>query len=220
MHYLGLALYAEGPTDYRFLAPLLLRLCEHVCIEATQIVDIGALIALNHSAEMRQAPRADRIRQAAIDAAPAWNVLFVHADADGNRVAALDERVIPGLQLVAEAALPNSEGVAVVPVRETEAWTLADGDALRSVFGTVLPDERLGLIHRNAALEGIQEPKEILENVYRAANPGRRRGRNSASALLNAIGEQVALEKLRQLPSFAQLEQDLREALRRLNVLH
>ena len=32
MHYLGLALYAEGPTDYYFLRPLLPRLCEDICL--------------------------------------------------------------------------------------------------------------------------------------------------------------------------------------------
>lgn len=37
MHYLGLALYAEGATDYYFLRPLLLRLCEDICTqEASQ----------------------------------------------------------------------------------------------------------------------------------------------------------------------------------------
>ena len=32
MQYLSLALYAEGPTDYRFLSPLLQRLCEDICL--------------------------------------------------------------------------------------------------------------------------------------------------------------------------------------------
>ena len=41
MQYLGLALYAEGSTDYQFLCPLLLRLCESACAQATQPVEIG-----------------------------------------------------------------------------------------------------------------------------------------------------------------------------------
>lgn len=175
---------------------------------------------MSHTAELQNASRAERIRQAAVDASPAWNVLFVHADADSDLEAALDERVIPGLRLVSEAALPRAEGVAVVPVRETEAWTLVDGDALRSVFGTVLPDERLGLTTRNAAIEKCLNPKDLLELAYQSANPNRRRGRSSASSLLNAIGEQVDITKLRQLPSFARLEQDLRDALRRLSILN
>lgn len=31
MHFLGLALYAEGRTDERFLGPVLQRLCGDVC---------------------------------------------------------------------------------------------------------------------------------------------------------------------------------------------
>ena len=38
MQYLGLALYAEGKTDYRFLRPLLLRLCLSACGRAVQPV--------------------------------------------------------------------------------------------------------------------------------------------------------------------------------------
>ena len=39
----------------------------------------------------------------------------------------------PGLERVRDAARPRAEGVAVVPVRETEAWLLTVGNALRAV---------------------------------------------------------------------------------------
>ena len=63
MHYLGLALYAEGPTDYYFLRPLLLRLCEEICLnEANQSVELGEeVISLNEPARMKDAPREERI---------------------------------------------------------------------------------------------------------------------------------------------------------------
>jgi len=61
MHYLGLALYAEGRTDYYFLRPLLLRLCEDICLnEANQAVEFGEeVIGLNDAGSTeRRAPRA------------------------------------------------------------------------------------------------------------------------------------------------------------------
>ncbi len=152
MHYPGLALYAEGRTDYPFLCPLLLRLCESACAQADQPVEIGGVLPLDDTQAMRDAPRAERIAQAAQDAAGAWNLLFVHADADGDAERALRERVTPGLGRVRDAARPRAEGVAVVPVQETEAWVLADGDALRAVFGSTLTDSALGLPAQLAAL--------------------------------------------------------------------
>ncbi len=69
MHYLGLALYAEGPTDYYFLRPLLLRLCEEICLnEANQSVELGEMISLNEPARLRNAPREERIIEAAREA--------------------------------------------------------------------------------------------------------------------------------------------------------
>ena len=219
MHYLGLALYAEGSTDYHFLCPLLLRLCESVCAQADQPVEIGGVLPLDDSHAMRTAPRSERIAQAAQDAAGAWNLLFVHADADGDADRALRERVAPGLGRVRDAARPHAEGVAVVPVQQTEAWVLADGDALRAVFGSTLTDSALGLPAQLAAIERLAEPKLALEAAFLATRPTGRRARAGATPLFNALGEQVALDRLRALPSFRALELGIQAALQRLQIL-
>lgn len=219
MHYLGLALYAEGPRDYSFLPPLLLRLCESLCTHATQSVEIGSFIGLNHSRTAAGASRAARIADAAEKAKEAWNILFVHADADGDAEAALRERVMPGIDSVKAAGWQRAEGVAVVPVRVTEAWALADGDALRSVFGTTLVDAELGLNVRGAALERLTDPKRMLDDILAAAHGGRRRPRLNVGSYLNLLGEQVALDRLKELPSFARVHRELGAALQRLNIL-
>ena len=219
MQYLGLALYAEGSTDYQFLCPLLLRLCESACAQAAQPVEIGGVLPLDDTHAMRTAPRGERIAQAAQDAAGAWNLLFVHADADGDAEQALRERVAPGLGRVRDAAWPRAEGVAVVPVQETEAWVLADGDALRAVFGSTLTDSALGLPAQVTAIERLAEPKLALEAAFLATRPTGRRARAGATALFNALGEQVALDRLRALPSFRTLELDVQAALQRLQIL-
>ena len=219
MQYLGLALYAEGRTDYQFLCPLLLRVCLSACSLAAQCIEVGDVLPLDHSVSLNGASRADRIAQAAQDAAPAWNVLFVHADADGDAGRALRESILPGLDLVHGMDLPRTAGVAVVPVRMTESWVLADRDALRAVFGSTLDDAALGLTFNSAALERLADPKRMLDEAFAATRPAGRRAHAGVMALLNALGEQVALEKLRVLPAFRALEADIDTALRRLQIL-
>jgi hypothetical protein len=218
MQYLGLALYAEGKRDYHLLGPLLLRLCEDVCLDAHHVVDIGGVIGLDHPAEVDDRPRCERIARAATAAHPSWQVLFVHADADGDADSAIEERVMPGLALVRNAGLARAEGVPVVPVRMTDAWALADGDAIRSVLGTNLDDQRLGLPQRRA-LERVLDPKSALEATYLAVFGRRARNRVGAEGLLSALGEQTSLESLRELPSFQRVERDLRTALQQLQIL-
>jgi len=45
--YLGLALVAEGPTDYRFLSPVLYRLTEDLCLSfGITTIEVGPVTAL------------------------------------------------------------------------------------------------------------------------------------------------------------------------------
>ena len=219
MHYLGLALYAEGPTDYGFLCPLLERLCEDLCtVEAVQPVEVSAVLPLNHPDSLSDAPREHRILGAAREALGAWDVLFVHADGAGNPGRARDQQVQPAIEGL-RLELATGAGVAVVPVRETEAWALVDGDALRRVFGTTLVDDALGLPPSVSAVETLLDPKALLMSAFTATHPTGRRRKQGVSPLLNALGEQVALPRLRRLTAFAALEAELRQALRQLRIL-
>lgn len=171
MQYLGLALYAEGPTDYRFLCPLLQRLCEEICAQASaQPVEIGEVLRLNHPDTKKDAPREQRI-------------------------------------------------VAVIPVRETEAWALCDGEALRRVFGVTLSDGQLGLPSALHMVECAADPKAMLESAFNSTGPSGRRRKQSVAPMLNALGEQVSLQHLRRLKAFALLDTELREALRQLRII-
>ena len=220
MRYLGLALYAEGATDYRFLSPLLLRLCEDICLRhASQPVDVSGVLALDDRPGMRKMPREERIADAALDADGSWDVLFVHSDGEGDPARAVRERIAPALTRLRNTGLLHAEGVAVVPVRETEAWVLTDGDALRAVFGVSLDDAALGLPAPGAVVESVANPKKRLDLAFAATRPGGRRARAGAAPLLNALGERVSLPQLRAVPSFRAVENDLIAALRRLGLL-
>lgn len=220
MRYLGLALYAEGPTDYRFLSPLLQRLCEDLCTrEAVDTVEISPMLPLDDPEHARGLGREKRIQEAARAARGAWNILFVHTDGEGDPVRAAAERIEPALTRLKEFSGDTEIGVAVIPVRETEAWAILDGDALRQVLGITLTDRAMGLPRMAREAERTLDPKALLSQAFKATNPTGRRKSMGISPYLSALGEQVALDKLRGTESFAKLEAQLTAALRSLALL-
>lgn len=220
MQYLSLALYAEGPTDYRFLSPVLQRLCQDICLkEARGHVDILENIQHLHDTEdMKGARRDERILAAAQRTTGAWRILFIHADGDKNPEKARAERVEPALQLLQQHLPEAGVAVGVVPVRETESWILADGNAIRTALGTLLTDQALGL-PPPGRIEQEAAPKEILTRVFNTGKPGARNRRQSETMYFQAIGEEISLAALRKLRSFMRLEENLREALRTLQII-
>lgn len=222
MHYLGLALYAEGRTDERFLGPVLQRLCGDVCASGSRrpVQFNDEVLVLCESLHLRQASRQERIVDAAQLARGAWSILFVHADADGDAMKARRERANPALDRLRQAFDASCQAIAVVPVRTTEAWALCDGDALRQVFGTTLGDRALGLPAMVKGVEALANPKQCLELAFKASQAGgRRRSARTVNERLSALGGQVGLNRLRQLAAFQCLEDDLKKALQAMRVI-
>ena len=222
MRYLGLALFAEGPTDYRFLSPLLTRAVAEICLAHGQTrLDISDVIPLDTPELYREDRRSTRIREAARAAWGSFHLLFVHSDGWNDPDRVREEQTCPGMREVAELAADDVyEGIAVVPVRETEAWALCDGDALRAAFQTTLADEDLYVPQRARDAERLLDPKATLELAYTnvLGGSGRKRGRTSAS-FLTLIAETIDLGTLRELPSFKRLHDDMETALKNMHVL-
>ncbi|WP_298621425.1 DUF4276 family protein [uncultured Zoogloea sp.] len=220
MHYLGLALYAEGPTDYYFLRPLLQRLCEDICArESRQPVEFSAVLELDDPPQLKNASRDVRILGAAEAARGAWQVLFVHSDGETAPAKVRAERTEPAIALLHQTFGEAHAGVAVIPIRETEAWAMFDTDAVREVFGTTQTAGDLGLPLAAAAAEAASDPKRTLDEAFLATKPSGRRRKQGVSPMLNALGEQVSLQRLRELPSFQSLETELRQALQYMRIL-
>lgn len=219
MRHLGLALFSEGPTDDRFLGPLLQKLCEELCLKHSDApVEVEEMLFLQNPANESGEDRDERILNAAVEAAGSWQLLFVHVDGgsdpDVQRARAID----PGLSRIEERFGAGGVGVAVVPVRETEAWALADGDALRFAFGTTLDDRALGVPARARQVESITYPKETLDEAHARTGPTGRRARQKAAPWLQRVAQQASLDRLREVPSFARTEAELLSALRRLRI--
>ena len=202
MRYLGLALFAEGSTDYRLLGRILHRTVEDVCLLcANDVIEIGDVRELDTPKAYKDCSRATRILEAARQDIGAFHILFIHADANGDAGRARQERIEPAVRLIRQKEeLTNTHNVAVVPVRETESWALADGDALRGAFGTTLDDEGLGIPARPQEVERLTEPKQVLDHALRETVGGSRRRRHQVTTYLNAIGERVDLTRLRAVP--------------------
>ena len=223
MHYLALALYAEGPTDHRFLSKVLYRSTYRLCATLGQsAVEVKEeVLDLDAPHEFRQGSRDTRILEAARAAIDTFNIQFVHSDGAGDPESARDRNIQPAVNLISQE-LPCTEigTVPVVPVRETEAWVLADGAALRDAFGTSLGDDRLGVPIRARQVERITDPKQALEEAFTATLAGRRRRQTKkAGRYLEIIGERVRLERLQEIPAFQQFECDLTTALQCLGYI-
>ena len=213
MRYLQPALYAEGATDERFLPQLLWRLCDDLCLMLNQRVEVAPVEVLPVvKAAQIAGSRHDRILAAAEAASDLWSVLFVHADADGDAIAARASRVHPGLELL-QQRFASRIAVAVVPVRMTESWMLQDGNALRNVLGCTLSDKDWGLPGSDAGVEALTDPKQMLEQIFLSTQPSGPARRRGVGGLYAPLGERVSLDRLRRLPSFRQTDQELQAAL-------
>ncbi|MBN2124521.1 MAG: DUF4276 family protein [Deltaproteobacteria bacterium] len=217
MAYIGLALFAEGPTDHRFLRPLLRRACEYLCLRyAVRSVEIGDVAEIHTPKEYRNAERETRIFEAARRSMGSWHLLFIHTDGAGDPQRAKEERVCPASDRIKNELQNNTrQTVGVVPIRETEAWCLADGDALRLAFGTTLSNRELGLPEKAGEVETILDPKNKLDEVYQKARQRRSglRRRVSGANFLDLIGEYVSVDVLEGVPAFRAFEKNLYDAL-------
>lgn len=222
MRYLGMALFAEGPTDYRFLPPLLRRTTENLCLQrARTTVEVGEILPLYSPEKYRDADLSTQILSAAREAQGAFDILFIHTDGAGDPDAAYAQRVQPAAErITAELEAQQQRTIGVVPVREMEAWTLVDGEALRGAFGTVLDDSAMGIPGKSRDVERILDPKQTLNQIYsQVIGSHRRRKSRKVEEFFDAIGERVQLSCLRQVPAFQRFERDLSNALVELGYL-
>jgi Domain of unknown function (DUF4276) len=217
MRWLGTAMYAEGPTDVRFLQPLLQRACTQMCLtECNEPVEVSDVLDLQPLPSTHGHVRAQRIAAAARQARDAWSILFIHADADSDSERAIRERIEPARALL--QAEWGAQSVAVVPVRMTEAWMLADLQALKRAFGTTMDEHEMGLAGAVAhGPDSLSDPKATLNAAFRASCGKRRL--SPVGAYFGLLGETASIEQLRKLAAFRRMEGELRLALQTLGFI-
>lgn len=108
----------------------------------------------------------------------------------------------------------------IVPIQETESWMLADKELLKQEIGTNRSDHELGI---NRFPEIIANPKEVISNAIRIARENitqRRRHHLTIADLYLPLGQSMDLDKLKDLSSYQDFKNNIREAFKKLNLLH
>lgn len=121
-----LALYAEGPSDNRFLPPIIQGTAQDITAQHGPI-DVLDLTIISK----KQGTREECILRAAREAC-GCHALIVHSDADdGTPDRAYEERILPGFNLVSQSIEKVCKDlIPIIPVQMIEAWMLADHNAL------------------------------------------------------------------------------------------
>ena len=155
----------------------------------------------------------DDVASAACDSRDAFHLLFIHADRGGRA----QERGLAarGREYCRRAheicAFPLRRCVVIAPRHETEAWVLADPEAVMEALGYRGRPEDIGLPGDAQVAERLVDPKRTLNDAI-AQVRGRRRA-EPAGAFFTAIAQRQSLDALRRSPSYTEFETSLREAL-------
>ncbi|SFN05057.1 MULTISPECIES: DUF4276 family protein [Actinomadura] len=192
-------LVAENTTDERFLGAVVFRQLRALTEKGTRhVVDVGK----TEIGECWTIKDADRVCRAVVELAKDCHLICVHNDHNERGKA---EKVVEVLRAQG-LTIPV---VPLVPVRETEAWLLAD----RKVWAGLRGSDISGLPERPRDVEKILDPKPVLD----AVRPGS--GRRSRVDYFDYIGQNVDLDVLAQIPAYAAWVAETDEALKGLGYL-
>lgn len=213
MTYVAWAVLYEGETDASYLDVIIPRLMEDLVRGGTKLPTIPTTAAVR----LRRAGPKEAAKEACA-ASDAFHFVFIHADAGGrNQAAGLAPRSTAYCEAMTElCGWPTCRCIVIAPRHETEAWALADGEAVTSALGYRGTPESIGLPGSPAEAERLGDPKAVLQTAVATVRRGRR---TDPHQIFPAIAQRQRLELLRQAPSFQVFEADLRRALDGLGCL-
>lgn len=204
MIYLRAGLYAEGPSDYEILLRLIPRVLDALGASLFPgACEVGETLGIDAPPSEKSTRRSDRIAAAVKASFDLCELFIIHSDSAGDPSAARRTCIDPGVA-ASRAKHPERALVAVacVPVREIEAWLLADAEPFRRLLGRAVSPAL------PADPERDLDPKATLRRIL--LDGGARRGPESVYAF---IGENVQLKALRALPAYRAFEDDLTRAI-------
>ncbi|WP_432535728.1 DUF4276 family protein [Kineococcus arenarius] len=208
MRYLAAVVLLEGRSDEEFLPVVVQRSLQDLChqwVEAPVEVDVRPVVVSNPSDVARPRWIVDRARR------ERPHVVLLHVDGSADVARELRKSFEP----VAEAWRRGggaAQLLPLVPVREMEAWALADRRELERVVGAGLDASRIHEADRLATPENLSDPKATLRDVAALGVRPRRRA-PGPEVYLPLLAERIPLESLRTLPSFRAFEHDIENLL-------
>ena len=214
-----IGLYTEGNTDVRFLTNIVQRTFENICSECQRELEVLDVQNIDISKSI--------FSESVINASRKGNefgmmILCVHTDADDKTdTNVYQNKINPALNALDECDETICKHIVpIIPVQMTESWMLADKKLLKEVIGTTKSDSDLQ-IHKLP--ETYANPKEAIETAIRIASQeqARRRRRDlKIGELYQLIGQRLAIEELKKIPSYVKFQNNIREVLRKMKYLH
>jgi hypothetical protein len=161
----------------------------------------------------------DKVAEEACAFKQALDVIFIHADTGGRNIeqGLANRAEAYCAALAAQCAWPFECCITITPRHETEAWLIADGEAVTGALGYNGSPVEVGLPRDARAAERLNDPKHVLAAAIELV-AGRRRSR-SIDILFPAVAQRQRLEVLRGSTSFIQFEARLRQSLRALGCI-
>lgn len=211
----------EGSTDVRFLGKIIERTFEEIAYEC--IGDVEPVI-WPLKVDRNELPFKEYALKAAQQGVEeiGMMILCIHTDADDTtNQTALENKIAPALELI-NAQNDNSTCkilVPVIPIQMTESWMLADKDLLKKEIGTTKTDDELKI---NRLPETIADPKAVIEEAIRIAQQEktkRKRRELKIGEIYLPVGQKISFDKLEQLSSYRQFQDDIRQAYRELHLM-
>lgn len=212
MTYVSWAAFQEGNSDTLYFEVLLPRLMEEiVTVDGIRHSDIPAAPAIALGKRSRSV---DDVAAELCEAKDVFVVAFIHADVGGrNLEGGIEARSLAYCRKAFELCeWPPSRCVTVTPRHETEAWVLADPEAVINALGYNGDPRVIGLPGDAKAAEELADPKATLEAVSRQVS-GRRRKPAKVAQLYPAIAQRQSFVALRASESFRAFEARLRNCL-------
>ena len=211
MTYLSWAALHEGPTDQVYFQILIPALMEDIVRKRgvrNVTIPLAASLVLGKSGR-----EITSVGQEICSEREAFYILFIHADTGGR---ALEANMQHRSDAYREAAFtlcgfPLERCVIMAPRHETEAWMLADRNAVGEALGYNGDLNLLGLPSNAAEAERLIDPKLVLNQAIRQVRG--RRAKPSAKQIIPAIAQRQDLNKLRAANSFLKFESMLSKAL-------
>lgn len=204
MKYVSWASFYEGPSDALYLDVLLPRMIRDLVAQrGVDVVEVPDAPAVRLGERGRAI---ENVAEEACEFSNAYEVVFIHADTGGR---ALEQGLDNRAQAYCEAfnarcEWPLNRCLTITPRHETEAWLLADGQAVAATLGYTGNPTEIGLPATAKAAEKLGDPKLTLANAMKEVR-GRRRNYEIAN-LFPAIAQRQRLDMLRGSQSFASFE--------------
>ncbi len=218
-NFITIGYITEGTTDVRFLGQIIRRTFEDVAFDCQGEIEVYEPQHIESRGEF--VPEVFEASKYAHEIG--MKVLCVHTDADArNDNHVIQYKINPAFENIENSGENNlcKNLVAVIPIRMTEAWMLADKEVLKNEIDTELLDTDLD-IHRNP--ESYADPKEAIENAIRIARsnlPQRKRYEFGIGELYQIVGQKTDLAILSRLSSYQKFRENVVKSFKILGYLH